>query len=234
MPIIRLKKSKRYALKPIINHKLEMHEMYVPSHFKEDDTDKLQQYIRDYGFGLLVVADDGGIEANHVPFHLSAGQSGTLGRLQCHLARSNPAWQRVRDGARVLAVFQGPDAYVSPSWYATKAETGRVVPTWNYLAVHAEGSACVIEDPVWLTNHLHQLTDQHEYGMGTTWSVDDAPADYTERLVKAIVGVEIQIETLTGKLKASQNQPEKNRAGVKVGLEAGEAERSRDMARLIS
>ena len=193
--------------------------MYVPKHFREDDTDKLQQYIRYYGFGLLVVADAEGIEANHVPFHLS--DNGSLGVLRCHLARNNPAWQRLEQGSQVLAVFQGPDAYVSPSWYATKAETGRVVPTWNYLAVHAAGKARVIEDAHWLRQHLHQLTDQHEASMESPWSVDDAPEDFTTGLVKAIVGVEIEIETLTGKLKASQNQPERNRAGVKAGLEAG-------------
>lgn len=207
--------------------------MYVPSHFREDDIGTLQQYIRDYGFGLLVVADDDGIEANHVPFHLSAEEDGSPGHLQCHLARSNPAWQRLRGGARVLAVFQGPDAYVSPSWYETKAETGRVVPTWNYLAVHAEGSARVIEDPTWLKRHLHQLTDQHESGMSTPWSVDDAPTEFTERLVQAIVGVEIRIDSLTGKLKASQNQPERNRAGVKTGLEAAEAAPNGGMSRFI-
>jgi transcriptional regulator len=208
--------------------------MYVPRHFKEDDIGKLQQYIRDYGFGLLVVADDDGIEANHVPFHLASEQNGPLGQLQCHLARSNLAWKRLHDGARVLAVFQGPDAYVSPSWYETKAETGRVVPTWNYLAVHAEGSARIIEDPKWLKHHLNRLTDQHESGRSNPWSVDDAPTDFTERLVAAIVGVEIKIETLTGKLKASQNQPEKNRASVKAGLEVGEGAHNRAMAKFIS
>src|SRR5690606_34324066 len=207
--------------------------MYVPSHFKEDDIGKLQQYIRDYGFGLLVVADDGGIEANQVPFYLSSEQGDALGQLQCHLARSNPVWQRLHDGARVLAVFQGPDAYISPSWYETKAETGRVVPTWNYLTVHAEGSARIIEDSTWLKHHLHRLTDQYEASMSNPWSVDDAPTDFTERLVKAIVGVEIRIETLTGKLKASQNQPEKNRAGVKDGLETGEGAHNRAMAKFI-
>ncbi len=207
--------------------------MYVPNLFKEDDVEKLQQHIRDYGFGLLVVADADGIEANHVPFYLSSEPSGSLGQLQCHLARSNPVWQRLRDGARVLAVFQGPDAYVSPAWYATKAETGRVVPTWNYLAVHAEGVARVIEDANWLKHHLHRLTDQHESGMDNPWSVDDAPAEFTEGLVKAIVGVEITIETLTGKLKASQNQPEKNRAGVKTALEAGAGAYQRDMGKLV-
>ncbi len=194
--------------------------MYVPSQFKEDDIETLQRYIRDYGFGLLVVADADGIEANHVPFHLVSEPEGSLGQLQCHVARANPVWKRLRDDDRVLAVFQGPDAYVSPSWYETKAETGRVVPTWNYLAIHVEGRVRIIEDSIWLNHHLHQLTDQHESGMSNPWSVDDAPTDFTDRLVAAIVGVEIKIETLTGKLKASQNQPEGNRAGVKRGLEA--------------
>lgn len=208
--------------------------MYVPNHFKEDDQDKLQQYIRDYGFGLLIVADDDGIKANHVPFCISSEESSSLGYLKCHLARSNPVWRRLQGGARVLVVFQGPNAYVSPSWYPTKSETGRVVPTWNYLAVHAEGVARKIEDPIWLKNHLKQLTDQHESGMSVPWSVEDAPTDFTDRLVKAIVGVEIKIETLTGKLKASQNQPEENRAGVKAGLEASEGVHNRDMANFIS
>ncbi len=208
--------------------------MYVPAHFREDDIGKLQQYIRDYGFGLLVIADDAGIEANHVPFQLVADPEGSPGKLRCHLARNNPAWKRLQEGARVLVVFQGPHAYISPSWYETKAETGRVVPTWNYLAVHAEGSARIIEDSTWLQQHLNQLTDQHESGTSDPWSVDDAPSEYTDRLITAIVGVEITIETLTGKLKASQNQPERNRAGVKAGLEAGDRAHSREMAGLIS
>ncbi|QQD18814.1 FMN-binding negative transcriptional regulator [Spongiibacter nanhainus] len=157
-----------------------------------------------------------------------------MGQLECHVARNNPVWQRLQDGARVLAVFQEPDAYISPSWYKTKAETGRVVPTWNYLAVHAEGRARVIEDPNWLKHHLHRLTDQHESDMDAPWSVDDAPKEFIERLAQAIVGVEINIENLTGKLKASQNQPEKNRTGVKAGLEAEDGPHNRAMATLIS
>jgi transcriptional regulator len=207
--------------------------MYVPEHFREDDPEMLARHIRERGFGLLIVADDDGIEANHVPFLLEEGEDGSPDVLQCHLARANPVWQRLLQGPRVLAVFQGPDAYISPSWYPTKAETGRVVPTWNYLAVHAEGTARVVEDPAWLHRHVRRLTDRHEAGRDTPWSVDDAPADFTDRLVGAIVGVEIRIETLTGKLKASQNQPERNRAGVRAGLEQDEAG-GRAMARLIS
>ncbi|MBJ7266303.1 FMN-binding negative transcriptional regulator [Idiomarina abyssalis] len=208
--------------------------MYVPKHFKEDDNAKLHEYIRDYGFGVLIVADEDGIEANHLPFHLSCEESDSLGTLQCHVARNNPVWQRLKDGGRVLAVFQGPDGYVSPSWYPSKAETGRVVPTWNYLAVHASGTARTIEDATWLKQHLTQLTDQHESGMKEPWQVDDAPQDFTDRLVKAIVGIEIEIETLTGKLKASQNLPERNRAGVKAGLEDSEHSYSRAMSEFVS
>ena len=208
--------------------------MYVPNHFQVDGMDQLKQYIRDYGFGMLVVADVDGIEANHVPFLLRAGEGDALGHLQCHLARSNPVWQRLQEGACVLAVFQGPDAYVSPSWYPTKAETGRVVPTWNYLAVHVEGCARIVQDSTWLKHHLNQLTDQHESGMDNPWSVGDAPADFTEQLVQAIVGIEIKIETLTGKLKASQNHPKRNRVGVKAGLASIEETHVRAMSRFIS
>ncbi|SDS84941.1 negative transcriptional regulator, PaiB family [Halopseudomonas xinjiangensis] len=191
--------------------------MYVPSHFKQDNTETLLQYIRQHGFGLLIVADEQGIEANHVPFYLSESD-GCMGVLQCHLARGNPVWQRLEQGAKVLVVFKGPHAYVSPSWYPSKAEHGRVVPTWNYLAVHVEGPVRLVEDAGWLGHHLRALSGQHESGRASPWSVDDAPRDYTNKLIRGIVGVEIRIDKLTGKLKASQNQPEANRAGVKAGL----------------
>jgi transcriptional regulator len=207
--------------------------MYIPSHYSQSDVATLHQYIRTYNFGLLILADDKGIEANHIPFHLVAGESGTPGHLQCHLSRSNPAWQRLQHSARVLVVFQGPHAYVSPSWYPTKAETGRVVPTWNYLAVHAEGSARVMQDPAWLLQHLHNLTNQQEAAMPAPWAVDDAPAGYIGQLLRGIVGVEITLDALHGKLKASQNQPEQNRAGVKSALASAEGTLSADFARLM-
>jgi transcriptional regulator len=207
--------------------------MYVPKHFKEDDQEKLHQFIRTNSFGMLVIADEEGIEANHVPFHLCIGANGSSRYLHCHLARNNPVWQRMLEGARVLVVFQGPNAYISPSWYPSKLETGRVVPTWNYIAVHVQGSARIIQDSSWLKQHLRQLTNQHEAEMAAPWSVDDAPRDFIEGLVQAIVGVEINIETLTGKVKASQNQPERNRAGVKAGLEALEGAQRPSMSELI-
>ena len=168
-----------------------------------------------------------------MPFYLTSDEDGGQGTLQCHLARGNPVWRRLQGGARVLVVFQGPDAYISPSLYATKAETGRVVPTWNYLAVHVEGRARVVDDAGWLTAHLHRLTDQQERVMSAPWSVDEAPEDFIDRLIAAIVGVEITIDNLTGKVKASQNQPEKNRQSVKAGLEAAGEASQRAMAMLI-
>lgn len=207
--------------------------MHVAEHFREEDPQKLCAHIRERGFGLLILADGDGIEANHVPFLLEDGEDGCAGVLQCHLARANSAWQRLQRTSRVLAVFEGPDAYVSPAWYPTKAETGRVVPTWNYLAVHAEGAARVVEDPDWLHRHVRRLTDRHEAGRAEPWAVDDAPSDFTEGLVRGIVGMEIRIDTLTGKLKASQNQPERNRAGVRAGLEQQEGGSGRAMARLV-
>lgn len=195
--------------------------MLVPSQFQEKSTEKLQQYIRDYSFGVLVVADHHGIDVNHIPFHFTINDEHPLGILRCHVARINPVWQKIDSGASVMAVFKGPDAYVSPSWYETKSETGKVVPTWNYLAVHAEGQASIVQEEGWLKNHLNQLTNLHEAQREQPWSVDDAPAEFTSRLMKAIVGIEIRIESLKGQVKASQNHPERNQMGVKAGLAKG-------------
>ena len=207
--------------------------MYVPHHFKEEDQSQLLQYIREYSFGTLIISDGEGLEANHIPFYLSSSSDDTQAQLQCHLARSNPTWQRIQSGAHILVVFQGPNAYVSPSWYVTKAESGRVVPTWNYLAVHVQGTARVIQDSAWLRQHLGQLTERHESNLPDPWSVDDAPTEFIDRLEKAIVGIEISIDVMTGKLKASQNQPESNRQGVRSALIAKSDSTSQAMAELM-
>lgn len=207
--------------------------MYVPEHFEESDLQGLRSFIASRGFGTLVVAGGQGIEANHLPFLLDASGPAPQGVLACHVARKNPAWQQLEAGASVLAIFQGPDAYISPAWYPGKDETGRVVPTWNYLAVHATGRARVIHDADWLLHHLNKLTDHHEAGRDTPWSVDDAPQEFVQRLLGAIVGIEITIERLTGKRKASQNQPECNRQGVIAGLTREGDDASLAVARLI-
>jgi len=135
-----------------------------------------------------------------------------------HVAGANPIWNDLASEVEVLAVFQGLNAYISPSWYATKQETGKVVPTWNYAAVHAYGTLCIIDDAVWLRAQLEMLTADHEAGFAEPWAVSDAPADFTEKLIEAVVGIEISITRLEGKWKVSQNQPPRNRAGVVQGL----------------
>ncbi|GAA3577236.1 FMN-binding negative transcriptional regulator [Marinobacter xestospongiae] len=208
--------------------------MYVPEHFQENDQSRLLEHIETLGFGILVLADSQGIEANHLPFLLDRPPSGGPVRLACHVARNNPVWQRLAPEMKVLVVFQGPQAYISPSWYPTKAEHGRAVPTWNYLAIHAEGPARATTDPSWLRHHLSQLTDHHERHRSTPWQLSDAPEAFTNRLMQNIVGIEITIDTLVGKTKASQNQPEKNHAGVMAGLNQEPCSNAHEMARVMA
>lgn len=202
--------------------------MYIPKHFAETDTNAMQQLIRARGFGTLVTVENGIPQANHMPFFLD-----DEGRLQCHVARNNPVWEQIGNAPDVLVIFQGPDAYISPNWYATKKDTGKAVPTWNYQVVHAHGHATAIEDPVWLRQHLENLTHQNEHLRTDAWSVGDAPADYIEKMIGAIVGLDIVIERLEGKLKASQNQPEANRLGVKTGLDAEGTDSARAIGRYV-
>lgn len=187
--------------------------MYIPNHFVESDRQRLHQLIRERGFGLLVSVDESGPQANHIPFYLD-----DTGCLQCHVARANPVWKQIESAPSVLVVFQGPDAYVSPNWYPTKQETGKVVPTWNYQVVHVHGQAIARQDPAWLRQHLENLTRHNEEHRPAPWAVADAPEDYISKMMGAIVGLEITIERLEGKTKASQNQPQSNRQGVKAGL----------------
>jgi transcriptional regulator len=139
------------------------------------------------------------------------------GTLQGHIARANPLWRQAAD-AEVLVIFHGPQAYVTPSWYPTKREHGKAVPTWNYAVVHARGRLRVIEDPVWLRQQLEALVTHHESSFAEPWQISDAPPDYINKMLGAIVGIEISITGLTGKWKISQNQPEANRTGVVKGL----------------
>ncbi len=172
---------------------------------------------------ILVSATASGIEATHLPL-CYAPKPGPCGRLVGHMARANKHWHALRDGAPTMAIFQADDFYVSPSWYATKRETGRVVPTWNYQAVHAAGSVRLIDDPTELRGIVTALTDHHEATRATPWRVDDAPADYIAAQLKAIIGIELTITSLIGKRKLSQNRSLADRQGVIAGLrEAGGA-----------
>ncbi len=193
--------------------------MYVPEHFREDRPDVLQDAVRRIGFATLVTT---GMEANHLPMLLQDGM------LCGHVARANPVW-KAGDGA-ALAIFLGPHAYVSPSWYPSKAETGKAVPTWNYLTVHTRGHIRWIQDAAWLHTHVAGLSDTHETGRTEPWAVTDAPAAYIDSLVRAIVGFEITIESLEGKWKLSQNRSAADRGGVRDGLQRdGHADTARLM-----
>jgi transcriptional regulator len=192
--------------------------MYVPRHFAETRVDVLHDLIRTHPLGTLVVAAPQGLEASHVPFEIDA-QPAPFGTLRCHVARANPIWQQLAADRPVLVVFQGEQSYVSPSWYASKQENGKVVPTWNYAAVHAYGIANAVQDAVWLRQMVEDLTNRHEHGRTDPWHVSDAPAEYVEKLLGAIVGIEIPLTRLIGKWKMSQNRPVADRQGVVAGLE---------------
>jgi len=206
--------------------------MYVPAHFAEDRPEVLHGLMRARPLAALIAIGPGGIVANHVPLQLELGPLG-LGVLRGHLARANPMWQEYDRSQDVLALFQGSDSYISPSWYPTKQEHGKVVPTWNYCTVHAHGPMRVHEDAPWLRALVGSLTDWQEAGLPHPWAVQDAPEDYVRSLLAQIVGIEIEIRRLTGKWKLSQNQPARNRAGVVQALAARESADAQAMAQLI-
>jgi transcriptional regulator len=191
--------------------------MYQPVHFVESDLSTLHALIRAHPLGLLISADVDDLQANPIPFLIdpNAGQHGTL---LAHVARANPQWQHLQNGAKALVVFQGSDAYVTPSWYETKKEHGKVVPTWNYVCVQVRGTVKIMDDPTWLHSQLTALTAQHESGRPEAWSIDDAPAPYIEMQKRAIIGIEMEITEIAGKWKVSQNREPPDRAGVAAGL----------------
>ena len=178
----------------------------------------MHDLIRKYSLATLVTLSADGLNANHIPLHIAAGLS-LYGTLKGHVARSNAMWKDFASNVDVLAIFQGPEAYISPSWYATKVDTGKVVPTWNYAVVHAYGRLEIHEDPLWIREQMESLTQEKEGNFHHPWSVSDAPQDFTEKLIGAVVGIEIPITKLLGKWKVSQNQPVQNRHGVIEGLQ---------------
>ena len=193
--------------------------MYVPPAFEENDLSVLHEAIRQSGLATLVTLGAEGLEASHVPMLLDPDPA-PLGTLHGHVARANPQWRRAAAAAHALAIFLGPDAYISPSWYASKQQTGKVVPTWNYVAVHAAGAVRFYDDADRLLALVTRLTARHETPRATPWAVTDAPDDYIRGLLTQIVGFEIPIARLEGKWKLSQNRPEVDRLGVAAGLAA--------------
>ena len=194
--------------------------MYLPAHFDEKRLDVLHALVRRHPFGLLVTQTTDGPSANGVPFLLDADGAAGLGTLRGHVARANPVWREAATDVPSLVVFQGPDAYVSPGWYPAKAEHGKVVPTWNYVMVQARGKLRVIDDPAWLLQLVTRLTERHEAARSAPWAVSDAPADFVQTMLRAIVGIELELTALTGKWKVTQNRSAADRAGVVTGLQA--------------
>ncbi len=193
--------------------------MYTPDHFREDRPEVLRDAVWQIAFATLITRD---LDANHLPMLLEGGT------LRGHVARANPVWKQGDGDA--LAIFLGPHAYVSPGWYPSKAETGKAVPTWNYITVHARGRIRWIQDADWLRAHVGALSDSHEAGRDAPWAAADAPESYLATMLRAIVGFELTIETLEGKWKLSQNRDAADRDGVREGyLGDGRA----DMARLM-
>lgn len=206
--------------------------MYIPQPFKESRTEVLHQFIRRHPLATLIINDAEGIAADHIPLLLRAG-AGPSGKLLGHVARSNPLWQKAGDGIPCLLVFHGIDGYISPNGYASKQETGKVVPTWNYEVVHVHGKVRAIDDPAALMDVLQALTYAHEADQPAPWRIADAPPDYIEHLLQAIVGIEVEIERIAGKAKLSQNQPVSNQKSLIHALQGCDDRASQEMAKAI-
>src|SRR5262249_17215969 len=191
--------------------------MYSPSHFQETRPEVLHAFIREHPLAALVTLGSQGLNANHIPFEIHP-EPAPLGTLRGHVARANPVWRDFSKDVEALVVFQGPRYYIPPSWYPTKKESGKVVPTYNYVVVHGYGPLRIVEDRRWLRDLVEQLTNRNEAAMTDPWKVTDAPDDYIEQMLGAIVGIEIPVTRLIGKWKVSQNRPAVDRAGVISGL----------------
>lgn len=193
--------------------------MYVPSHFDEPRTEVLHDLIRQHPFGTLVTHGANGLDANHIPFELLPAQ-GALGTLTAHVARANPVWQELADGAEVLVIFRAGDAYISPNWYPSKHEFHRQVPTWNYMVAHAHGRITIRDDERYVRGVVARLTRTHEAAQPAPWKMGDSAPEFIDTLLKAIVGLEIGITRLVGKSKLSQNKELRDLRGAGEALKA--------------
>jgi transcriptional regulator len=206
--------------------------MYLPRHFEETDAGVLHALIRAHPLGTWVTAGEGGLIANHIPFLLHPDR-GPRGTLVGHVARANVAWRSFSRTVPSVVIFQGPEAYITPSWYPSKQEHGKVVPTWNYAVVHAHGIPTAIEDHDWLLAHVTELTRVHESAEEKPWAVGDAPREFIDKMLAAIVGIEIPIEVLEGKWKVNQNREPQDQRGAAAGLERRGTPESTEMAGLV-
>jgi len=206
--------------------------MYIPPHFNEQRVEVMHDLMRAHPLAAIVTSIGGKLTANHIPMRIAPAPA-PFGTLRAHVARSNPLWQAIAQGADALAIFQGPDLYISPSHYATKRETAKVVPTWNYAVVHAHGTLRAIDDPAWLREFLESLTDEHESKRTEPWKVSDAPAEFVGMQLKAVVGIELAITQLAGKWKVSQNRVPKDRQSTIDSLRTDRDHDASAMADLI-
>jgi transcriptional regulator len=207
--------------------------MYLPDHFAETRAERLHSLIGEYPLATLVTVGSGGLVANHIPFLLD-DRSGPQGTLIGHVARRNDAWHDRDPDAEVLAIFQGPSAYISPNWYLTKQETHEVVPTWNYAVVHVYGRVIVHEDAKWLRGLVGRLTKAMESAEPVPWKMGDAPQEFLNAQLEEIVGIEIPISRMIGKWKVSQNRPVADRSRVVDGLRSRDRADDPLMAELVS
>jgi len=206
--------------------------MYMPAHFEETRVEVLHRLIHEHPLAVLVTLGSSGLNANHIPLEIDP-EPAPFGTLRGHVARANPVWRDFSRDIEALTVFQGPQAYISPAWYQTKKETGKVVPTFNYIVVHAYGSLRIIEDEAWLRSLVERLTTRHESGRAEPWKVSDAPEDFIKTQLRAIVGIEMPVTRLVGKWKVSQNRPAVDREGVVRGLSAMKDANASAMSRLV-
>ncbi len=203
--------------------------MYCPAAFRQDDLPSLHAQIQSSGLAIVTSTGAQGLQASHLPLLLEPGE-GEFGTLYGHFARANGHWRDLAAGAEALVVFSGADAYVHPGWYPAKAEHGKVVPTWNYIAVHAWGQAEVFDEPERLLELVSRLSDRHEQGRAQPWAVSDAPREYIDAMLRAIVGFALPIRRLEGKWKLSQNRSSNDQAGVRTGLATSNNPRDHELA----
>jgi transcriptional regulator len=206
--------------------------MYQPVHFRVDDVPQLHALMRARPFAALISCGVAGLYASHLPTVLK--DDGPYGVIECHLARANPHWKDLADGREALMIFQGPEGYITPNWYPSKAESGKVVPTWNFAVVHAYGRPEVMNDKEWLYRHVSELTAQQENSEPRPWAPSDAPAAYIETMLRGIVGFRFAISRLEGKWKMSQNREPKDRDGVAKGLGMRGRGDDRELAEFVS
>jgi len=206
--------------------------MHIPKHFEETDLSVLHSLVKSHPLGTWVSQSQGELIANHIPF-LIDNRANTNGVLLGHVAKANPVWKTLSENESSIVIFQGAETYITPSWFPSKHEHGKAVPTWNYAVVHIHGVPRIIEDKKWILSHLNALTDEHESNQESPWEVADAPKDFVNRMLKGIVGIEITIERIEGKWKTSQNKADVDKLGVIAGLNARNDAKCKEMMEYV-